>query len=60
MRFTVAFADDVTPYKLSPTTTPGFEVFAISPNASNAVVADIKGNFYGVQFHPEFTTRQKV
>ena len=28
MRFTVAFADDVTPYKLSPTTTPGFEVFA--------------------------------
>ena len=32
---------------------PGFEVFAISPNASNAVVADIKRNFYGVQFHPE-------
>ena len=32
---------------------PGFEVYAISPNASNAVVADIKRNFYGVQFHPE-------
>ena len=32
---------------------PGFEVCAISPNASHAVVADIKRNFYGVQFHPE-------
>ena len=32
---------------------PGFEVYAISKNAPQAVVADTKRNFYGVQFHPE-------
>ncbi|MFL2802542.1 MAG: glutamine-hydrolyzing GMP synthase [Paracoccaceae bacterium] len=32
---------------------PGFEVYATSPNAPHAIVADTKRNFYGVQFHPE-------
>ncbi|NKB28169.1 MAG: glutamine-hydrolyzing GMP synthase [Rhodobacteraceae bacterium] len=32
---------------------PGFEVFATSPNAPYAVVADPARNFFAVQFHPE-------
>ena len=32
---------------------PGFEIHAVSQNAPQAVVADTKRNFYGVQFHPE-------
>ncbi len=32
---------------------PGFQVYAQSSNAPNAVVADTLKNFYGVQFHPE-------
>lgn len=32
---------------------PGFEVFGTSPNAPYAVTADIKRNFFAVQFHPE-------
>ncbi len=32
---------------------PGFRVFATSPGAPFAVVADPERRFYGVQFHPE-------
>ena len=32
---------------------PGFEVFATSPNAPFAIVADPARNFFAVQFHPE-------
>ncbi len=32
---------------------PGFEVFATSPGAPFAVVADAARHFYGMQFHPE-------
>ena len=32
---------------------PRFQVYATSPNAPHAVIADTKRNFYGVQFHPE-------
>jgi GMP synthase (glutamine-hydrolysing) len=32
---------------------PGFDVFATSPNAPFAVVADPTRNFFAVQFHPE-------
>ncbi len=31
----------------------GFEVIAVSPGAPFAAIADMKRNFYGVQFHPE-------
>lgn len=31
----------------------GFEVYGTSPNAPYAITADIKRNFYAVQFHPE-------
>ncbi|PSC06372.1 GMP synthase (glutamine-hydrolyzing) [Alsobacter soli] len=31
----------------------GFKVVAVSDNAPFAAVADVKRNFYGVQFHPE-------
>ncbi|SEN65934.1 GMP synthase (glutamine-hydrolysing) [Loktanella fryxellensis] len=32
---------------------PGFTVYATSPNAPFAVIADQARHFYGVQFHPE-------
>ncbi len=32
---------------------PGFEVFASSPNAPFAIIADRSRNFFAVQFHPE-------
>ncbi len=32
---------------------PGFEVYGTSPNAPFAVTADLKRNFFAVQFHPE-------
>ena len=37
---------------------PGFEVYGTSPNAPYAITADLDRNFYAVQFHPRFTTRQ--
>ncbi len=33
----------------------GFEVYATSPNAPFATIADEKRHFYGIQFHPEVT-----
>ena len=32
---------------------PGFAVYGTSPNAPFAITADVKRNFYAVQFHPE-------
>lgn len=32
---------------------PGFEVFGTSPGAPFAITADLKRNFFAVQFHPE-------
>ncbi len=32
---------------------PGFDVFATSPNAPYAVIADVSRRFFAVQFHPE-------
>ena len=32
---------------------PGFKVYAASPGAQYAVIADIDRQYYGVQFHPE-------
>ncbi len=32
---------------------PGFTVYATSPNAPFAIIADPERNFYAVQFHPE-------
>ena len=32
---------------------PGFAVYATSPGAPFAITADLKRNFYAVQFHPE-------
>ena len=37
---------------------PGFEVLAVSDNAPYAAVADLRRDFYGVQFHPEVTHTQ--
>ncbi len=36
----------------------GFETLAVSDNAPHAAVADLKRNYYGVQFHPEVTHTQ--
>lgn len=32
---------------------PGFKAYGTSPNAPYAIIADLKRNFYAVQFHPE-------
>ncbi|MEM8979113.1 MAG: glutamine-hydrolyzing GMP synthase [Pseudomonadota bacterium] len=32
---------------------PGFDVYGTSPNAPYAITADLKRQFYAVQFHPE-------
>jgi GMP synthase (glutamine-hydrolysing) len=32
---------------------PGFEILGSSPNSPIAAIAEIKRNYYGVQFHPE-------